>query len=216
MPVATGWPENVLAVFGLPYLERLRRQHGNPYRRTGVAAWLLADDPVGRVRLGELDLWLAAARRHDLLDRDAMRRLKRGQVFVFLPKVLEFAALHFFEGRLGLPVRPGSRADFEVRMAPGWLDVEVKSPITASPAAFRRLVHEAGKRAKAPTAVWLVSLEVAPGFEAQAAARALADGRPRDLVVGVGVLRLAFGAAGPTYAHAFAPTTARACIDTFP
>ncbi|MCI0587677.1 MAG: hypothetical protein L0323_12620 [Planctomycetes bacterium] len=206
MPVATGWPENVLAVFGLPYLERLRRQHGNPYRRTGVAAWLLADDPVGRVRLGELDLWLAAARRHDLLTRDAMRRLKRGQVFVFLPKVLEFAALHFFENRLGLAVRPGTRADFEVREGTGWLDVEVKAPISPSPAAFRRLVHEAGKRAKAPTAILLVSLEVPPGFEAVAAARALKEGRPRDAVVGVGVLRIGFEEAGAVYAHAFAPT----------
>ena len=215
MPVATGWPPSVLAVFGLPYLERLRRQHRNPYRRTGVAARLLADDPAGRVRPQELDRWLAAARGHDLLTRDAMRRLKRGQVFVFLPKVLEFAALHFFEERLRLPVRPGSRSDFEVRTAFGWLDVEVKSPITASPGAFRRLVHEAGKHAKAPTAVWLVSLEVAPGFEAQAAARALEEGRPRDLVVGVGVLRLAFAAAGPVYAHAFAPSNARTVVESF-
>ena len=210
------WPPNVLAVFGTAYLERLRRSHPNPYRRTGVAAWLLADDPVARARLLELDRWLGAARRNCLVTRDAMRRLKRGQVFAFLPKALEFAALHFLEERLGLHASPGASADFEVKLRSGEsIDVEVKAPISSSPTAFRRLVHMAGKRAKRPTIVLLVSTEIAPGFEAQAAARALREGRPAGTVLGVCVLRVGFAAEGASYAHAFAPSTGSIVAESF-
>jgi hypothetical protein len=187
------WPATVLEVFGRAYLERLRRAHPDPYRRTSVAAWLLAEDPVGRARLEELDRWLAAARRLRLLDHDAMRRLKKSSLYLVLPKVFEFAALHFYATRLRWALRPAERADFEATTTDGErFDLEVKAPLSPSPAAFARLVHAAGKRAVRPLRVVLVTTEIAPGFEAQAADRAAREGRPSSQVLAVEVLRIGF------------------------